>query len=121
MSFLYSVTLDDPTEDGTFEWISLPALNRYTGAGYLYWGKFPSLPQMGAAGIARSYVEWDISSIPLDAIITLVKFKYHGKTNDLSTDDGYIYAMAVRPSTGTDQDVYDDCADGTAYYTDKVF
>ncbi|MBA7550815.1 hypothetical protein ES705_43340 [subsurface metagenome] len=116
-----TATLDDPTEDSSFEYMESVFLNRYNDSVHMTWGYSVCMPQTAAPGLMRSYVEWDISSISSDATITLVKFKYHGGANYISIDDGYIYSMAVRPSTGLDQDVFDDCADGTAYYTGKVF
>ncbi len=76
---------------------------------------------------ARGFVEWDISSIPDDATITDVVFKYHGEENHASSLT-YIYQMGIQPSiqinhfdpdVGGNDEIWTDAADGTAYLSDS--
>ncbi len=70
----------------------------------------------------RGFIEWDISSIPDDATITDVVFKYQGERNDASSDCS-IYQMENQPSAQPDQTapgggnntIWDDAADGNGY------
>ncbi len=98
-----SVSLDDPTEDG---YIDYDGYVRTNDSNYLYFSL--SVPH-----IYRSYVEWDVSSIPDAATITNTIFKYHGKQND---GDAHIHEMlGARPSTSGNQDVFDEAEEGTVY------
>jgi len=61
----------------------------------------------------RSYIEWDISSIPDGATITDIIFKYHGYTNNI---DCHIHeCVGQRPSTAGDGALYDEIGEGTVY------
>ena len=63
--------------------------------------------------IYRTYIEWDISTLPSDAIISNVKLLYHGSTQDA---DAHIHEMlGARPSISTDINVYNEAGEGTIY------
>lgn len=60
------------------------------------------------------YVEWNVSGIPDEATIIDTIFKYH--TSGGSYEDSTIREMVGhRPSTSTDQEVYDEAGEGTIY------
>lgn len=62
----------------------------------------------------RSFVEWDLTSIPDTATITDVALLYSGYR--VYEVDSSIYSMENRPSTTlTEQTLFDDAHDGTAY------
>jgi len=96
-------TLNNPTEDGyvrLFDGVYLRFADEFLQIGtntYSVW---------------RSYVEWDISSIPLTATIVDTVFKYNGYYNG---GDAHIHAMAAAPSLASDINLYNDIADGTVY------
>ncbi|MCD6414990.1 MAG: dockerin type I repeat-containing protein, partial [Candidatus Diapherotrites archaeon] len=66
--------------------------------------------------IIRDFVRWDISSIPDNAVILSVAFKYHC-TSGVTTQWGEIYEMQYDPMAhiGESQLIYTDCGDGTMY------
>lgn len=66
------------------------------------------------ANVRRAYVEWDISSIPDNAIIINTIFKYNGESHNI---DCHIHEMlGARPSTSGNQAVFDEAGEGTVYY-----
>lgn len=65
------------------------------------------------------YVEWDISSIPDNSIITDVVFKYHGEQGYL---DCHVREMlGARPSTSSNEAVFNEASEGTVYYNTPGF
>ncbi|GAI71653.1 unnamed protein product, partial [marine sediment metagenome] len=61
----------------------------------------------------RGYIEWDISSIPENATITVVSIRFKsasGYDGDLD-----FYDMNNQPSISTDETVYTDARDGSLY------
>src|SRR3972149_4215643 len=63
----------------------------------------------------RSFIEWDISSIPNNAVITDTDFKFDIQTvtNPLNCD--YMPIMTASPTLATDANLWTDIGDGTAY------
>ena len=100
---ILSVELSDPTEDGNVSEVYF----RDNSYSRLCINLDPEWD------ICRAYVEWDTSSIPDQAIITKTVFKYHGSRHDV---DAHIHEMlGARPSTSSDQAVYDEAGEGTVY------
>jgi len=92
--------LDDPTDDGFIT----DSFGRTDDSLYLdvqYYVKF------------RTYIEWNISSIPDEATITDTIFKYHGYDHGV---DCHIHEMLeARPSTAGNEAVYNEAGEGTVY------
>jgi hypothetical protein len=65
-------------------------------------------------GLYRGYIEWNISTIPNDANITNIIFKYSSLNRD-GDGDAHISAMNYRPSSSSSQNVWNDSGDGTIY------
>jgi len=117
-----TATLSDPTEDGHIYWDSDVTYTRHNTDDYL---------EVGTASVPteyypkRAYVEWDVSGLPVGAIITDTVFKYEGQGG--GTGDCYIREMlGVRPSTSPDnnagnQAVFDEAGEGTIYVTPAEF
>ena len=97
----------EPVEDGYIEYDTVATYTRANNTNYLSFHYSSTVPR-----IRRSYIEWDISSIPDGAIITKVALKYHGAQH---AADGHIRQMELRPSISSDQDVYTDAGNGTTY------
>lgn len=106
----FSVTLDDPTEDGDISHATNPPgdYTRDNTGEEIEAGK-----RVTYDTLVRAYVEWDVSSIPDGATILDTLFKYHGKSR---TTDSHVHEMlGARPSTSTNQQVYDEAGEGTVY------
>ena len=69
----------------------------------------------------RGYVEWDISTIPDNAEITQVIFKYHGDYRDTVSHTTYIRSMENQPSVSSASTIWADCADGNTYVSSTTF
>lgn len=103
-----TATLDDPAEDG---YIRLWNYMRYSVNPTLEIGY-----DSGEDEMWRSYVEWDVSSILDGATILDTIFKYEGHYHEYPGIDCHIHEMIEhRPSTSTDQEVYDEAGEGTVY------
>jgi len=66
----------------------------------------------------KGFAEFDISSIPINAHITNVTFKYDGKIHNM---DCNISNMTVQPTASTAQQIYDNIGTGADYYNDTGF
>ena len=106
-----TIELNNPTEDG---YIYSSTYTRYNDSDDIY----SYVYNVSKNEIYRGYVEWNISSIPDDAIITNVIFKYHGHGNH---GDAHINQMICQPSISSNQDVYDDIGNGTTYINQDGF
>ena len=102
-----TATLNDPTQDGHILFKGGVYSRGYT-TNWMVIGYYASDP----VSVYRGYVEWPVSSIPDTATITDTIFKYHGKSGGY---DCHIHAIAAKPSTATDANLYADIADGTVY------
>lgn len=101
----------DPTEDGYIVELQAtpPTYSRYNAGTIIRAGK--AVPDY--VWLYRGYVEWDISSLPESAMVSLLKFKYHGATHNI---DCHIHEMmGTRPSTGGNQAVFDEAGEGNIY------
>lgn len=98
----------DPAVDGTVSYFS-GAYYKDTTNQYLY---ISYVDAYGSVSTTRSFVEWDISSIPDDAEISSVAFRYQGGQH---TNDCHIRDMSTRPSTGGDGAIYNDIGTGNVY------
>lgn len=66
----------------------------------------------GNEPLYRAYLEFNISSIPSNAIIDKVEIRYMTET---PAGNQSIYSMENQPSVSSDNAVYTDCHDGTMY------
>jgi len=66
----------------------------------------------------KGFAEFDISSIPINAHITNVIFKYDGRRHNM---DCNISNMTIQPTVSTAQQIYDNIGTGTDYYNDAGF
>lgn len=98
----------DPTVDGYVISFSGTTYYKDTSAQYLSIG-YNSIYMISTT---RSFVEWDISSIPDDAKINSVSFRYHGSQH---TNGCHIRDMSTRPSTGGTGTIYNDMGTGDIY------
>lgn len=90
-----------------------------TKTGY-YISFYRTTPAKSSSIYRRGYVEFDISSIPDNAVIDSVVLYYFGYRR-VDTYTRYIRPMAFRPSISSDQTVYNDVGDGTPYYSAQGF
>lgn len=98
----FTVTLNNPTEDGFIWGVCRERMNDgdYIGVG-------------NNLGIMRGYIEWDISSIPDGSTILNTVFKYHGVTH---YEDAHIHEMlGARPSISDNDTIYNEAGEGTVY------
>lgn len=109
-----SVTLSNPTEDGYIRYLTSYEKKKDTEK--LCAGRYLiQTPWMG-----RAYVEWDISSIPDNATINVVKFKYHGSKH--ASDCEIREMLGTRPSTTSNaQSIWDEIGEGTVYASPSGF
>lgn len=110
-------TNSNPTEDGEIYYVNGYWFRQRTYATVAWGYQRVSTKSGWETRIWRGYVEWDITAIPDSATITLVKFQYQGWAN--RADDSSIKQMALRPSTSSDEDVFNDAADGTIYLNES--
>jgi len=61
----------------------------------------------------RGYIEWNISEIPHNAVITSVAFKF--RKSGGGDDDFDVYDMSNQPSTSSNSTVYNDAKNGDTY------
>jgi len=108
-----TATLADPTEDGVicYDCGDSGTYSRNTAVGIIS-GSYDR--GFTYNEIERSYVEWDISSIPTDATINDVDFLYHGYYR-YGDADCHLHDISSRPSTAADADAYADIANGAVY------
>jgi len=66
----------------------------------------------------RGFTEFDISSIPKNANITNITFKYDGRRHYI---DCNVSNMTVQPTNSTAQQIYDNIGTGIDYYNDTGF
>jgi len=66
----------------------------------------------------KGFAEFDISSIPINAHITNVIFKYDGRRHNM---DCNISNMTIQPTVSTAQQIYDNIGTGVDYYNDTGF
>lgn len=99
-----STTLNDPTEDGVVR----DDGDRIIDGNWLEWGTW-NVDHL----VRRSYVEWDISSIPDTATITDVIYLYHGKVE--GPIPGRIVALTVQPSVVSNATLYNAIGSDPSY------
>jgi len=93
------------------------ALTRLTATNQLYILKDTIA---SADDCERSFIEWDITSIPdgADVTDTVFKFDIQGITNPLNCD--YMPIMTASPTAATDTNLWTDIGDGIAYVNNDV-
>jgi len=101
-----TATFDNPTEDGQIT----SGFSRNSGDVRIRIDSSTSL---------IGYIEWDISSIRDGSTITDTVFKYHGAQDYL---DCHIREMlGARPSTSSNEAVFNEASEGTIYYNTPGF
>ena len=93
-------SFSNPTEDG-----DVYQSTKRSTEGYIFVGKFLS-------DVYRGYSEWNISTIPPDAIITKAIFKYSGCSN---AEDCIIKSINIQPSISSPSNIYAAVGDGDIY------
>ena len=106
-----SSTITGAADDGYVD--KYPTFYQRYGGNVLIMGGYNN-----AAQIYRSYIQWDTTAIIDTATITDVVFKYHSSQNQV---DCHIHAIAAKPSTATDANLWADIGDGTVYYNTAGF
>ena len=109
-----TATLSNPVEDGCIKHWYSGLYERVNTDSYIEVGGY--LHPQDYFYVARGYVEWDVSSIPDNADVTKVVFKYDGYLRDIGSPDCHIHEMkGARPSTSSDPTVYSEAGEGTVY------
>jgi len=112
-----TVTLSNPTEDGhiNFNFVTTYTRDKISLTFDVGCDDFEE-PQ--PILMKRAYVEWNVSSIPDNAIVSDTVFRYHGSDHDI---DCHIHEMlGAQPSVQANnnagnQAIYDEAGEGTVY------
>ena len=80
-----------------------------------------ALEPAGQENRERGYVEWDVSSIPNNAIVNDVDLIYHGRSFYAEPREFSVYSIESRPSLGLDADVFNDAGNGNLYKGSEYF
>lgn len=99
------ITINEPFADGHIYYAGSTYTNNEDGG--------ITFGQGIISTIYRGYIEWDISIIPNNATIDVIKFIYDCV---YSTNDGHIHeSVGTRPSTASALTIWNECGEGWIY------
>ncbi len=104
--------------------VTLYPVSATNGTGYISNGSFlkngPAMNTSTAVSdtLGRGYMKFDISSLPLNAVVTKATLNYYNFYRaGTSTADNAIFSLANDPITTTGATLYSDCGDGAPLWT----